>query len=109
MESDAQGAPVAKPEELWQGAFDELLRQSNCGQHINATGSAAMDCLKALSPNALLDAQNNVQAENQYFTTVAWPFTPAVDGDLIKDYPHKLVQQGKTVKVPFIAGNNKDE
>ena len=109
LESDASGAPVGRPGELWQGAFDELLRQSGCGQYINATGGAAFDCLRSLSADVLIAAQVKVQTENQYFNAVAWPFAPAVDGDLIKDYPHKLVKEGKFVRVPVIAGNNKDE
>ena len=102
--------PVAKPGELFQDAFNDLLKEASCSQsNINATGSGAFDCLKGISSDQLLTAQTNVQVKTPYFFTTAWPFAPAVDGDLIKDYPNKLVKQGNIVKVPFIAGNNKDE
>ena len=109
MESAASGAPVAKPEELWQEPFNHLLDNAGCSQYIGANGTGAFDCLRRLTGDQLLAAQNKVQLESPYFFTVSWPFNAAVDGDLIKDYPHKLFQQGRTAKVPFIAGNNKDE
>ena len=36
-------------------------------------------------------------------------FSPTIDGDLIPDSPHKLLQGGKSARIPFISGNTKDE
>lgn len=31
-------------------------------------------------------------------------WTPTIDGDFIQDYPYRLIEQGKFVKVPIIFG-----
>ena len=36
-------------------------------------------------------------------------FGPSIDGDLIPDSPHTLLEQGKFARIPFIAGNVLDE
>jgi hypothetical protein len=34
---------------------------------------------------------------------------PSIDGDLIPDSPHSLLEQGAFAPIPFISGNNADE
>ncbi|TVY83864.1 Lipase [Lachnellula suecica] len=36
-------------------------------------------------------------------------WTPTIDGDFIQDYPYRLIEQGKFVKVPIIFGDDTDE
>lgn len=36
-------------------------------------------------------------------------WAPSIDGDIIPDSPHSLLQRGEFARIPFISGNNKDE
>ncbi len=47
------------------------------------------------------------------YVATTWPgtvaFAPAIDGDVIVDYPVKLFREGKAMRIPLIIGTNKDE
>lgn len=36
-------------------------------------------------------------------------FRPTIDGDIIKDFPSKLLAEGRFARKAFINGQNKDE
>lgn len=36
-------------------------------------------------------------------------FAPSIDGELVPDSPHKLLEEGKFAHIPYISGNVKDE
>ena len=40
---------------------------------------------------------------------ISFVFAPSIDGDLVPDSPHKLLQEGKFRAVPLLHGNVKDE
>lgn len=71
-----------------QRKFSSLLRKVNCPD---------VPCLLRLSTGELVDA------------TQDFSFAATVDGVEVKDYPWRLVQQGKVHKVPLIVGYNRDE
>lgn len=38
-----------------------------------------------------------------------WYFLPVIDGEMVQDQLHKLFDQGKTLKIPVLVGNNTNE
>ena len=128
MHSGAQStAPIQPTQEFWQGAYDSLVKYAGCGNitagsnrtnvassalsssSLAATGpgNSTFECLKRLPAQALLAAQEKVKAQPQY--TLGFIFAPSVDGDLIPDQPHTLLEQGKFARIPYISGSVKDE
>ena len=47
------------------------------------------------------------------YVATTWPglvaFAPAIDGDIITDYPVNIFRAGKQMRIPLIIGTNKDE
>lgn len=47
------------------------------------------------------------------FVATTWPglvaFAPAIDGDIITDYPVNIFRAGQQMRIPLIIGTNKDE
>ncbi|TVY53922.1 Lipase 3 [Lachnellula cervina] len=81
-------------------------------RYVNDTGCAGspdeLMCLRSKDLTVLQEAN------------VATPFpgrpaaprfywTPTIDGDFIQDYPYRLIEQGRFVKVPIIFGDDTDE
>ncbi|EIW71100.1 hypothetical protein TREMEDRAFT_60040 [Tremella mesenterica DSM 1558] len=129
MESGAQSVvPIGPTNTTWQIGYDLLAKFSGCAARAatslrkkdkriaNYVGSAAYNqstflCLKALPADELLDALVKV-------SNVTGPaglifgfkrLGPSIDGDLITDSPHTLLQKGEFVKLPFITGSCLDE
>ncbi|GAA5865148.1 hypothetical protein JCM3774_002148 [Rhodotorula dairenensis] len=76
----------------YQANFDGVVNQTGCGGAGDALG-----CLRGLS----LDAFNA--------SASAFGWSPVIDGELISDYPSKVVAAGNYVKVPLLIGANTDE
>ncbi|TYJ55470.1 hypothetical protein B9479_003860 [Cryptococcus floricola] len=125
MESGAPSTTAIGPEDsTWEGAYEALLLASNCssnstispntttsanGTSFNATGtsSSPFDCLRALPAENFLAAQ--ILVKNMTMFKTGFVYGPTIDGDLIPESPHSLIEQGKVANKPFITGNNKDE
>jgi carboxylesterase type B len=65
-------------------------------------------CLRSLDTGAL-QRQSSPTAYPNATGSPAFYFSPAVDGDLIQDYPYLLFKQGKFIHVPIIFGDDTDE
>jgi para-nitrobenzyl esterase len=58
---------------------------------------------------AILGATQQVFDEVPVRNPGTLAFVPIVDGDLLRDYPVKLAQEGRSLPVPLIIGTNKRE
>jgi acetylcholinesterase len=76
-------------------------------RYVDATGcSGATDELQCLRSKDTTVLQNaNVPTPYPGRTSAPlFYWTPTIDGDFIQDYPYRLIEQGKFVKVPIIFG-----
>lgn len=71
----------------YQANFDTIANETGCGGAGNV-----LACLRGLS----LDAFNA--------SASAFGWNPVIDGELISDYPSKVVTAGDYVKVPLLIG-----
>jgi para-nitrobenzyl esterase len=58
---------------------------------------------------AILAASQQVFDEVPVRNPGTLAFVPIVDGDLLDDYPVKLAQEGRSLRVPLIIGTNRNE
>ncbi|KAG9033685.1 hypothetical protein FRB95_014474 [Tulasnella sp. JGI-2019a] len=108
---------------IHQPAFNLIANLTGCSPNATATAhnattlttdtaasnQAVFDCLKSANNEALFNATFTVARLPQYAFGNVSIFGPTLDGDLIPDYPSKLLASGKFAKIPFISGNNVDE
>lgn len=84
------------PELEWQ--FDRYINATSC------SGSAdELACLR-LKDTATLQTANVKSPYPSRTTAPRFYWTPTVDGDFIQDYPSKMIEDGKFVKVPIMIG-----
>ncbi|KAG9033702.1 hypothetical protein FRB95_014491 [Tulasnella sp. JGI-2019a] len=123
MESGTAGVVgVGDPNQApHQSAFDVIANLTGCSSDtttstnsgsqpasdITAYNQAVFDCLKSANNETLFNATVTVSRLPQYYDLPI--FGPTLDGDMIPDYPSKLITSGKFAKIPFINGNNLDE
>ncbi|KAH9222044.1 triacylglycerol lipase-like protein [Leptodontidium sp. 2 PMI_412] len=81
-------------------------------RYVNATGCARstdqLACLRS-KDTATLQAANVASPYPSRNSAAIFPWTPTIDGDFIQDYPYKLFQEGKFLKVPLMIGDDTDE
>lgn len=78
-------------------------------RYVNGTGcSGAADELQCLRSKSTVDLQAaNIPSPYPGRTSASnFYWTPTIDGDFIRDYPYRLIEQGKFVKVPILFGGN---
>jgi para-nitrobenzyl esterase len=68
-----------------------------------------VDRLADVPTAAILNASKEVFNEVPVRNPGTLAFVPIVDGDLLKDYPVKLAQEGRSHPVPLIIGTNRHE
>nr|XP_019046957.1 hypothetical protein I302_03563 [Kwoniella bestiolae CBS 10118]OCF25887.1 hypothetical protein I302_03563 [Kwoniella bestiolae CBS 10118] len=106
MSSGAQNSPPMGPtDSTWEDSYQRLLEITNCTLPDHA--ETAFECLRCLPAEVLLEAQFALQADPRWSTSFI--FAPSIDGDLIPKSPFELLEEGRFAKIPFIAGNVKDE
>lgn len=95
--------PMTRPSE-WEEPYVDLVNIAGC------TGEDSFACLKSIDADKLLDASVKVNnLEKNKAGAIGFLWRPLVDGDVIKDFPSKLLSEGRIAKKPFINGQNKDE
>ena len=72
-------------------------------------GQSEADKLADIPIAAIVAASKEVFDEVPLRTPGTLAFVPIVDGDLLSDYPVKLVREGRSYPVPLIIGTNKHE
>jgi acetylcholinesterase len=104
------GAIGESPYYPTQPKLDELEWQFE--DYVNATGCGGttdeLDCLRSLNTSVLQAANGAFPYRNQPGATPFY-FAPAIDGDLIADYPYLMFERGKFIDVPTIFGATTDE
>ncbi|GJJ10746.1 hypothetical protein Clacol_004973 [Clathrus columnatus] len=90
------------PSELeWQ--FDLFASRAGC------TGSGdLLTCLRQQDSTTLQNANQEMPYPGRTSNSL-FPFTPTIDGDLFPDFPYRLFEEGKFVKVPSIFGDDTNE
>jgi len=86
--------PVAELE--WQ--FDNFVRAVGC-----AASENQIVCLRS-KDTATLQAANVANPYLGRDDTPRFHWTPTMDGDFISDYPYRLFERGKFMKVPVMVG-----
>jgi hypothetical protein len=76
-------------------------------RYANATGCSGttdeIQCLRS-KDTTVLQAANIPSPYPGSNSAPNFYWTPTIDGDFIQDYPYRLIEQGKFVKVPIIFG-----
>ncbi|PPQ83490.1 hypothetical protein CVT25_006980 [Psilocybe cyanescens] len=96
--------PLPTPEQQ-ESLFNFYANHAGCG-----SGSAAdqIACLRKASVSALAMAQD--AAVTSAFTASGYNvFHPVIDGNVLTDFPTKLILDGKFAKVPLIVGATTNE
>ena len=131
MQSGAQSLiPLGPTATTWQEPYDHLIELTNCSSNATSAGTTnatadqdSFNCLKYLPADQLFAATAtlaNLTAKKYgpafVYGLSAWTLDsaellpgPSIDGDVIPDSPHLLLEQGLFARKPFISGNNLDE
>lgn len=80
----------------WQ--FDLFASRAGCG-----SAGDQLECLRDQNTTTLQVANVGMAYPGRQ-NNALFPFTPAIDGDFLVDFPYRLFEQGKFVKVPTIFG-----
>jgi carboxylesterase type B len=80
----------------WQ--FERYANNTGC-----AGSNDELECLRS-KDITILQAANVATPFPGRRSAPLFYWTPTIDGDFIQDYPYRLIQQGKFVKVPIIFG-----
>lgn len=91
------------------GTMDNAVKAS--GQYLNVLGVKEQDVdgLRKLTMQQLLDGQQKLSARSRESGGQALSFQPVVDGNILPDYPMKLIKKGSAKNIPIMAGNMLDE
>ncbi|KAH6666303.1 triacylglycerol lipase-like protein [Halenospora varia] len=81
-------------------------------RYVSAAGCAGaydeMACLRS-KDIAVLQPANIASPYPGKITSPRFYWTPTVDGDFLQDYPYRLIEQGKFVRLPIMFGDDTDE
>jgi len=80
----------------WQ--FDLFASRAGCGSSPNP-----LACLRSQNSTTLQSANAGMPFPGRTNKTL-FPFIPAIDGDILVDFPYRLFEQGRFVKVPSVFG-----
>lgn len=86
-----------------QYQFNKTLELAGC-----SPDHEAMSCLRAKTSRELQTVVNRALAFPGRASASRWYWTPCVDGDLIRDLPSAMFEQGNFIKVPLMLGTATD-
>ncbi len=112
------GTPAAK------GLFQRAILQSGAVRHLSSRAEAdrigrevltelgldnpSASDLRALSADQILGAQTNVLVRN-WGRVPGLPFQPLLDGQVLPEHPHDVIEKGSPEGVPLLIGTTRDE
>ncbi|KAG5643870.1 hypothetical protein DXG03_009500 [Asterophora parasitica] len=102
LQSGSSTSVPALNAEKYQGNFAALVATVGCSNSSNS-----FECLRTVDRDTLINATNTLFSQPAVYGSRPWGVT--IDGDIIPGSPSVLTAQGKIAKIPFIAGNVKDE
>lgn len=91
--------------EFTDNAMGRLLNASDCNS-TSADSHAAIDCLRSLSPEKLVQLQTETAGET---ANIGDEWLPVVDGDFLPAAPSQLLHDGRFASVPTIIGWTEDD
>ena len=80
----------------WQ--FERYVNDTGCGSSVDE-----LACLRS-KDTVTLQAANKPSPYPGQRGSPRFYWTPTIDGDFVQDYPYRLFEKGKFVKVPIIFG-----
>ncbi|KAH9053688.1 Alpha/Beta hydrolase protein [Lactarius vividus] len=86
-----------------QQYYDDLVERTGC-----SCSSNTLVCLRETPYKKLKAAVDGTPSIYSY-QSLALAWLPRVDGVFLVDEPHKLIQQGKVARIPFVSGECDDE
>jgi para-nitrobenzyl esterase len=91
------------------GTLDSSVKMSEEYLKVLNIYSKDSDALRNLTPQQLLDGQQQLGMKVRESESRATPFQPVVDGEVIPEWPLEAIRKGSAKDVPIIAGNSLDE
>ncbi|GJJ13863.1 hypothetical protein Clacol_008120 [Clathrus columnatus] len=85
----------------WQ--FNLFASRAGCG-----TSPDPLECLRSQN-STTLQLANAGMAFPGRTNDALFPFIPAIDGDILVDFPYRLFEENRFVKVPTVFGDDTDE
>jgi len=105
MESEPFGTPL-RSTKTWGDLPRVFIKNTGC--NIDSNHDELWTCLRSLSMETILYAQNKTEndglVEFDHFMQLFMPWTPTVGTDIISDQPIRLFQNGDTRDISFISG-----
>ncbi|KJZ72761.1 hypothetical protein HIM_07836 [Hirsutella minnesotensis 3608] len=86
-----------------QSIFNRVAQQAGCNHEYDP-----LACLRKLPYEKFLHAASSVPSLFSY-NSLALPYLPRPDGQVVLDSPEKMTEQGKIHPVPLIIGDQEDE
>jgi len=80
----------------WQ--FDLFVSRAGC-----ESARDPLECLRSKSSAALQDANLDMPFPTRT-NNALFPYPPTIDGDFLQDYPYRMFEEGKFIKVPTVLG-----
>jgi len=107
MQSGAWAEWTTKSMQNATDVFNDLVQRSTCAP--TESSGSLVDCLLALSPNALVDLSLDIQAYADQWTVCRW--SPTVDGSILLEHPAVVVLKDPSQinPIPILYGNNDEE
>jgi carboxylesterase type B len=88
--------PIPSPKE-YEACFANVTATIGCPNNSSKT----MTCLRAAPLSSIVTAVNGKPSTCK--------FLPVIDGDFLRDYPSRLLAEGKFHKMPFMGGHCTDD
>ena len=91
--------------------FDAKQRQEDQDSFAQALGcpkSHSINCIRRAHTNTVQSAVKKVVG-NIEENGLLFPFTPVIDGELIRKHPYEILKEGSFSKLPNIATTVQDE
>lgn len=99
-----------------EGMFWRLAKGTSCSDQQDAhieglqEGFEALDCLRNISIDAIMDFQKSFVHEERFGVVEAYlAWSPHADGDILRKPVYQLVREGNIAQIPYITGNQQDE
>ncbi|BEJ09791.1 hypothetical protein CcaverHIS641_0607060 [Cutaneotrichosporon cavernicola] len=108
MSGQASSTPMAPTSDIWEEPYNVTAIAAGClAPNITAKGNlTTFECLRAVSSDTIVHATAVMRRDPRFGPFV---FTPSIDGDLVPDRPWVLLKDGHFAKIPYIAGDTRDE
>jgi len=94
--SPYMGTQLRVSELEWQ--FDLFASRAGCSEAVEP-----LACLRSKNATALQEINTNMPYPGRT-NDAQFPYTPAIDGDFVRDFPMRQFVKGSFVKVPAIFG-----